>query len=110
MECLYDMVHGAFFFGVAIQHERYRGSRASCREPRGTGSDESGRHVNIAVDGLGVWADRVRGIDQGLCLVALDARYADVETRPEEKRAVRQVQIDFRVDRQAGRKLNLPLR
>ncbi len=81
----------------------------SAREPRGVGSGKGGRHLDIAVDGLGVRADRVRGIDQGLRLLALDAGYTDLKTRAEKKRTFRLVQIDFGVDRQTRRKLDLPL-
>src|ERR1700684_642357 len=86
-----------------------RASRLARIEPRGPGSDEGGLDVNIAVNRLGVRANRVRGFDQGLGLLAIDARHTNVQTRAEEKRAIRLVQIDFRVDRQIGWKLDLPL-
>ena len=59
--------------------------------------------------GLGVWAGRVRSIDQGLHPLALHARDTDIETRAEKERAIGPIQIHFCIDSQSGRKFDLPL-
>jgi hypothetical protein len=58
---------------------------------------------------LGVRADLVRRIDQLLRHLAVDARHADVEARPQEEGAAVEVQINLGIDRQTGREGDLSL-
>ena len=73
-------------------------------------SDQIGRHVDIAVDSLGVGADPVRRVDEILRDRVVEARQADIEARTQEEAAVAVVQIDLGIDRRIGRQLDLLLR
>src|SRR5262249_529892 len=74
---------------------------ASSRFPR---SDQIDRHVDVAARGLRVWTNLVRFVDQGSRDVARQARQGAREIG-----GVGQVQVDFGVDGEIGRKSDLLL-
>ena len=72
-------------------------------------SNDRRLNLNVAVHRLGVRADQVCGLDQGLGLVALDPRHADAEAGAQEIGAVGQVQVDLGIDGQVRREFDLAL-
>src|SRR5215207_340864 len=95
-------VHAACF---GAKHLPASTHAISARPPGVSGrSDDPDRHVDVAASCLGIGADPIRFLDDGLSDLALGTRQADVEASAEEVPAVHQAQIHFGVDTCLGRK------
>src|SRR5262245_55834019 len=85
------------------------GFRSTPRRPHLLKSDQVDRDVDVPAGGLGVRAQLVCGVYQGLSDLGLQTRQADVEASPEDVTAVIRAEVHLGVDGPVGREGNFPL-
>src|SRR5471032_2017933 len=69
-------------------------------------SDEMSLDGNIAVYGLGIWANPMSSVDQRLRDLTVEPRQADVEASRQEEVTAVEVQVDLGVDCHLGREFD----